>query len=85
LRLPLTKSYFSLLVQFLEETPKLSNTMFHMIERHFETYFRTYMSEFRRVRVKDHYKDEVRELKKLYALFLIQSTTSAKRLLRDST
>jgi hypothetical protein len=77
LGLPLTKSYFSVLVQFLEETQKLSKTMFRLVERYFDTCVRTYMIEFRRARVKDHYKDEVRELSKLDVSFLIQSTASA--------
>lgn len=77
LGLPLTKSYFSVLVQFLEETEKLSDRMHNIVEHYFYKCVHTYMIEYRGAKVKDNYKEVVRDVAKMDISYLIQSSTSA--------
>lgn len=54
--LPLKDSYFSVLIQFIEETEKLSTDLNVLVMKYFATCVRTYMLQLKKAKRTDEYK-----------------------------
>ena len=80
--LPLKDSYFSVLIQFIEETEKLSNDLNAIVMKYFLTCVRTYMLQLKKAKRTDEYKERVRQVLKKDISYLIQSSASANPLVK---
>ena len=81
--LPLKDSYFAVLVQFIEETEKLSGDINNLVMKYFNTCVRTYMLQLKKAKRTDEHKDKVRQVIKQDISYLIQSSASAHPLVTN--